>query len=190
MQRTPKAFGARGLAASIHHLHEISRSTCSDPLRHRPSLILFSSDRMHANLTPKNNVRLIAISVIVLALVIVFGSVPFPLYAIGAVFGAVGGFLQLRAIRQSHAGFLSADSALAVRRALASSASGKIYLILFWVGAVVFITISIILLRERFVFGWLAAYFCFVVVRDLIALPATYELERRASLPDQTRGAI
>jgi hypothetical protein len=79
---------------------------------------------------------------------------------------------------------------LAVRRALASSASGKIYLILFWMGAVVFVTISILLLRERFVFGWLAAYCCFVVVRDLIALPATYELQRRASSSDDSTGAI
>jgi polyferredoxin len=145
---------------------------------------------MHASLTPKNNIRLIAISVIVLALVVVFSSVPFVPYLIGAAFGAAGGFLQLSAIRQSYARFLSADNALAVRRALASSASGKIYLVLFWVGAVVFVAVSIMLLRERFFFGWLAAYCCFVVVRDLIALPATYELERRASSPDQSTRAI
>jgi hypothetical protein len=72
---------------------------------------------MHASLTPKNNIRLIAIFAILLALVAAFGSVPLSLYLIGAVCGLVGGFLQLRAIRQSHAAFLAADDALAVRRA-------------------------------------------------------------------------
>ena len=145
---------------------------------------------MHASLTPKNNIRLIAIFAIILALVAAFGSVPLPPYLIGAAFGAIGGFLQLGAIRQSRAAFLSADSALAVRRALASSASGKIYLVLFWFGAIVFVAVSVILLRERFFLGWLAAYCCFVIVRDLIALSATFELQRRASSSDNSTRAI
>ena len=145
---------------------------------------------MHASLTPKNNIRLIAIFAIIFALVVAFGSVPLLPYLIGAAFGAIGGFLQLGAIRQSHAAFLSADSALAVRRALASSASGKIYLVLFWLGAIVFVAVSVILLRERFFLGWLAAYCCFVIVRDLIALSATFELQRRASSSDNSARAI
>ncbi len=136
---------------------------------------------MHGSLTPKNNIRLVAIFVIILALVVAFGSVPLLPYVVGIAFGAIGGFLQFSALRQSHAAFLSADSALAVRRALASSALGQVYLALFWLGAIVFVAVSIILLRERFVFGWLAAYCCFVVVRDLIALPAIFELQRHAS---------
>jgi hypothetical protein len=145
---------------------------------------------MHASLTPKNNIRLIAIFAIILALVVAFGSVPLPLYVIGAFCGVVGGILQLRAIRQSHTAFLAADGALAVRRALASSTAGKIYLVLFWLAAAVFVTVAIMLLRERFVFGWLAAYCCFVVLRDLLALPATYELQRRASSSDGSTRAI
>jgi len=35
-----------------------------------------------------------------------------------------------------------------------------------------------ILLRERFVVGWLASYCSVVVVRDLLALRVTYELQR------------
>jgi hypothetical protein len=136
---------------------------------------------MHASLTPKNNIRLIAIFAVILALLIAFGSVPLPLYVIGAVCGAAGGFLQFRAIRQSRAAFLDADGALAVRRALVSSAWGKIYLVLFWLSAALFVTVSIILLRERFVFGWLAAYCCFIVVRDVITLRGTYELQRDAT---------
>jgi hypothetical protein len=145
---------------------------------------------MHASLTPKNNIRLVAIFVIILALVVAFGSVPLLPYAVGVAFGAIGGFLQFSAIRQSRAAFLGADSALAVRRALASSASGKIYLVLFWLGAIFFVALSVILLRERFVFGWLAAYCCFVVVRDLIALSATFELQRHASPRDDSTRAI
>jgi hypothetical protein len=145
---------------------------------------------MHASLRPKNNIRLIGIFAFILMLVVAFGSVPLPLYVIGAVCGVAGGFLQLRAIRQSRAAFLAADGAFAVRRALASSASGKIYLVLFWLAAVIFVTASIMLLRERFVFGWLAAYCCFVVVRDLLTLPATYELQRHASSSDDSTRTI
>ena len=133
---------------------------------------------MHASLTPKNNIRLIAIFVIILVLVMAFGAVPLSLYIIGAVCGVAGGLLQLRAVRQSRAAFLAADGAFAVRRAMASSAPGKIYLVLFWLSAVLFVTVSMILLRERFVVDWLAAYCSFVVVRDLLALRATYELQR------------
>jgi hypothetical protein len=145
---------------------------------------------MHASLTPKNNIRLVAIFAIILALVAALGSVPLSLYLIGAVCGVVGGFLQLHAIRQSHAAFLAANDAFAVRRALASSTAGKIYLVLFWLAAVIFVTVAFVLLRERFVLGWLAAYCCFVVVRDLLALPATYELQRRASSSDNSIRAI
>jgi drug/metabolite transporter superfamily protein YnfA len=139
---------------------------------------------MHASLTPKNNLRLIAVFGTLLGLIVAFDSVPLPLYLIAAVCGVAGGFLQLRAIRQSRSAFLAADGALAVRRALASSVSGKIYLVLFWLAAVIFVAASIMLFRERFMVGWLAAYSCFVVVRDLLALPATYELQRDASLSD------
>jgi hypothetical protein len=145
---------------------------------------------MHASLTPKNNILLIAFFAVILVLVVAFGSVPPSLYLIGGVCGVAGGFLQRRAIRQSSAAFLAADGVLAVRRALASSASGKIYLVLFWLAAVIFVTVSIILLRERFVLGWLAAYCCFVVVRDLLALPATYDLQRRASSSDDPTRTI
>jgi hypothetical protein len=145
---------------------------------------------MHASLTPKNNIRLIAIFAIILVLVVAFGSVPLPLYLIGAVCGVVGGFLQLRAIRQSRSAFLAADGALAVRRALASSTSGKIYLVVFWLAAAIFVTVAIILLHERFVFGWLAAYCCFVLARDLLALSATYELQRHASSSDDSTRTI
>ena len=145
---------------------------------------------MHASLTPKNNILLIAFFAVILVLVVAFGSVPPSLYLIGGVCGAVGGFLQRRAIRQSSAAFLAADGVFAVRRALASSASGKMYLVLFWLAAVIFVTVSIMLLHERFVLGWLAAYCCFVVVRDLLALPATYDLQRRASSSDDPTRTI
>jgi hypothetical protein len=145
---------------------------------------------MHASLTPKNNLRLITVFGIALVLFVAFGSVPLALYLIGAVCGVAAGFLQLRAIRQSRPAFLAADDAFAVRRALASSASGKIYLGLFWLAAVIFVSVSLMLLHERFVFGWLAAYCCFVVIRDLLALPATYELQRHASSTDGSTRAI
>jgi hypothetical protein len=145
---------------------------------------------MHATLTPKNNIRLIVTFAIVCGLVIAFGSVPLLPYIIGAAFGAMGGFLQLRAIRRSRSDFLSAGDAFAVRRALASSSAGKIYLVVFWLGAIVFVAVSVTLLRERFFLGWLAAYCCFVVVRDLIALPATFELQRRESSSGDSTRAI
>lgn len=145
---------------------------------------------MHASLTPKNNLRLIAVSASIVAAVAWFGSVPASLFGIGALLGAVAGLLQLRALRQSQAEFLRAANALAVRRALASSLFGKIYLVLFWVSAVIFVTLSIVLLQQRFAIGWLAAYCCFAVVRDSVALPATFELQKRASSNDEFTPAI
>ena len=46
------------------------------------------------------------------------------------------------------------------------------------------------LLRERFVFGWLTAYCCFVVVRDLITLRGTYDLQRHAASTGEFNAAI
>jgi hypothetical protein len=136
---------------------------------------------MHASLTPKNNIRLIAVFAVTLVLLIAFASVPPVLYAIGAIFGIAGGLLQLCAIRRARAAFVAAPDALAVRSALASSPCGKIYLVLFWLGAAAFFGISFYLLRERFFFGWAASYSSFVVLRDLLALRATYELQTYAS---------
>ena len=48
---------------------------------------MFSLDRMHASLTPKNNLRIVALFALILLLVAALASVPLTFYVIGAALG-------------------------------------------------------------------------------------------------------
>ena len=134
---------------------------------------------MHASLTPKANIRMIVFFVIALLVAVFFSPAPIWLFiALGVVLGAIGGFLQLRALRHSSSALIHADTALQVRRVLASSHWGKAYLVVFWLSGLLFAALAVFMFQQQFIFGWFAAFLTFGIVRDCITLIAVFDLQR------------
>jgi hypothetical protein len=142
---------------------------------------------MHATLTPRANLRLIGLWLVLT--VATAGFFPRPqlwiCFVVGAVIGTLLGGCQLQVLRISQRSLLSAKSALDVRRAMKESGWGRVYLVLFWLGSIGIIALAIFLFGSQMLVGWLAGYVSMAFVRELIALPGTFELERleKASFP-------
>jgi hypothetical protein len=137
---------------------------------------------MHATLTPKANIRMIVVFAGALAVLVFLSPGPLWFFIVcGAVLGAIGGLLQLQALRHSSPEFIHADTALQVRRVLASSHWGKAYLVVFWLSGLLFLALAIITWKQQFIFGWLAAFLTFGIFRDCTALVAVFELQKRVS---------
>lgn len=135
---------------------------------------------MHASLTPKANVRLIALWATIALLVAVFLAQAqlWLLFVIGSLLGIVAGLMQLRAINESSEELVAADSAMAVRRALKRSGWGKAYLVCFWLSSIGIVVVAIVVLKSEMFSGWLAGYSSYAFARELVALPGTFALAR------------
>ena len=132
---------------------------------------------MHTTLLPKTNLRLLAVWLAIsLCVGVIANPIPWLLFAIGGVLGAVAGLLQLRALRQSHRQLVVASTALEVRRAMAATQAGRAYLICFWFQAVVVTIASILLYRAQFMLAWAAGYSAFAAVREALTIRGTIEL--------------
>ena len=135
---------------------------------------------MHPTLTPKNNLRLLAIWAIACAATAVFFMRPtlWLFFTTGAMLGCLAGYLQLRALRKSGPQLIAAASAMDVRRALQTTSWGKTYLAVFWVGNVAIIVLALAMYHGGMIAGWIAGYCSFALVREIITLSGTYELRR------------
>ncbi len=142
---------------------------------------------MHSTLTPKNNLRLLAVWAIACAVAAVVFMRPMLwwFFATGAGLGGIAGFLQLRAMRQSGLQLIAVDSAMKVRHVLQTTRWGKAYFALFWLGNFGIVTLSILLYRERMIGGWIAGYCSFALVREIMTLSASYELQRIEDMIDR-----
>jgi hypothetical protein len=136
--------------------------------------------RMHTTLTPRTNFSMIAIMLVAAAAVPYFFPRPFlwAEFALGAAIGIVAGICQLRALRDTAAMLLAADGALAVRRALKTSRSGRAYLAVFWIGNIAIVALALYLFGSDMVAGCIAGYVMMALVRDVITLPGTFSLAR------------
>jgi len=108
------------------------------------------------------------------AAVALFAAKPLPILpaALGAAAGVIIGKLQVASMGSSPSLFAAARSALEVRRAFWSTASGKWSIILLWVTAAVLLGVSFAYggnpLR-----GYLAGYFLMMLCRESMTLRAT-----------------
>ena len=135
---------------------------------------------MHASLTPKNNLRLLAIWAVACIIIGVYFTRPmlWVFFGTGALLGGGAGFLQLQALRKSGPQLIAAASAMDVRRALQATNWGKMYLVAFWVGNLAIIVLAFEVYHDGMVAGWIAGYCSLALVREIITLPGTYELQR------------
>jgi len=141
---------------------------------------------MHASLTPRSNICLIALWAVVCALAAIFDWRPFlwVFYVAGVLLGGVAGNLQLQALRESRESLIIAKSAMSVRRALQKSPSGKMYLAVFWIGSIVIVVLAFLICHDGVLTAWAAGYCSFALVRELITLPGTYALQRLETAKD------
>ena len=101
------------------------------------------------------------------------------------VAGAFAGLLQNNALRYSVSQFQSATSALQVRAALVSSASGKGSVALLWLNGVALVLLLIYGGQYATIQTIVGAYAAFSLVREAAAFPALFVL-RGTQLHDQT----
>src|SRR4051812_36668073 len=98
---------------------------------------------MHTSLQPKTNIKLLIIWS-ALAVVVAYATSPPPLifFGLGAVLGACSGFIQLRLLRELSTPLLATQTAMDVRRVLSSSATGRLYLFVFWASNALLLALS------------------------------------------------
>ena len=96
---------------------------------------------------------------------------------VAVLFGVEVGLLQTRALRHDPAPFLSANTALDVREALASTPAGKLAIRLQW-SALLMIALAWLASGFRPLLAPLMGYAAFMCSRDLMSLPGLFELER------------
>ena len=116
----------------------------------------------------------------VVAIVVAFIASPTPwlFLAVGVALGVCAGIIQLRALRESSASLLTAQTAMDVRRVLSSSRFGRLYLYALWSSLAVLFALAFYLLRGRAFVGLLAGYSTFAFTRELLTLRGTFELHR------------
>lgn len=133
---------------------------------------------MHTSLSPKTNIRLIILWAIILIAVLLFASpTPWFFLVLGAGLGAGAGVLQLLAIRQASAPLLETVTMMDVRRALRSSRWGRLYLYAFWLSMILLFVLGFFLLHSRAAVGLIAGYSAFALIRELLTLRGTFELQ-------------
>jgi hypothetical protein len=142
-----------------------------------------SSPKTHTTLSPRTNLLFIAVWAIAVAsaFVVIQPRLPFVLAMVGGLCGALAGIMQHLSIRHDPHGFLAASSLMGVRRALTNNAWGRSYIDWLYFSKFALVLISFLLIRRpllQVLFGYLAAYFSLMFVRDIITLRDTFALYR------------
>jgi hypothetical protein len=139
--------------------------------------------KTHSSLSPNTNILLIVAEAAFLGffLFIIEPHVPLIIAAFGAVLGVAAGVMQHLSIREASSSFLGTSTLMDVRRALKATTWGSrsIYWIYFTKIALAALSLGVIhngLLNM--LFGYLAGYISFMLVRELITLRDTYFLSR------------
>lgn len=133
---------------------------------------------MHATLKPKTNVILLILwGALAVLLAASLSPVPWFLFGLSALLGGTAGLVQARSLRSAEAELVAANSLMGVRNALSSSPWGKRYIILFWCSQAILLVLSVWKFSEGTPLLFPALYFGFAFVRELVSLPATFELK-------------
>ena len=105
---------------------------------------------------------------------------PFPSveFIIGLLLGLAAGHLQDRAISARPSEFLSAQSALGVRRAMLAVPSGRTSILLKWVNTAGLLVWATAFAPDMFAGAWLSGVAAFGLAREFAALPAVMRLAR------------
>ena len=136
---------------------------------------------MHASLSPRAGATLLAawtVGAVVVSMIA--PAVPSLLLALGAVLGAALGMMQRRALRESRAALIASQSAMDVRRALATSGMGRAYLYALWSSVLLVLAAAYVLPNGGKHFGALAGYCALAALRELTTLRETFVLQALA----------
>jgi hypothetical protein len=136
---------------------------------------------VHASLLPRTNVILLSAWIAGAVVVSLHASVvPLATLALGAVLGAALGLLQRRALRESRVALIASQSAMDVRRALASTGSGRTYLYALWGSVLLVLVAAYALPTGGSHFGAVAGYCALAGMRELITLRESFVLQALA----------
>lgn len=136
---------------------------------------------MNTTLKPRTNAILLVVwGVLAVLSVASLSPVPWFLVGLSALLGSAAGFVQARSLRSAGIALVAASSLLGVREALSSSPWGRRYLILFWCSQALLLVLSVWRFSEGTLLLFPALYFGFAFVRELVSLPATFELKRES----------
>lgn len=133
--------------------------------------------KTHSTLQPKTNIVLI----LAWAALAIFSSTrlnQFPVAFISAcaVFGVLGGVMQVKSLNEGRENFLNAQSMLEVRAQLKKTKWGKRYLYFLWSVSIVILLCAIF--TGNPLWAWLSGYFTMMCVRDVVTLKSTFELAK------------
>jgi hypothetical protein len=138
---------------------------------------------VHWTLDPKKCLA-VAILWLVIAAVLAWLATPFPLFQIvvGVLAGVLVGALQRRSLDEAPELYRDAVTSVQVRRAAASTRSGRRALGLQWVAAFALLGVSLLALRGTSgprhspAYGLLCGYFVLMAMRDLVVVPGLLKL--------------
>ena len=137
----------------------------------------------HSSLSPRTNVLLIICWALV-ASVLLFAvpdSARIVLAAAGMIAGAIGGALQHRSFREAAPSFVAASSLMDIRRAMTATKPGRLYIKFLYLSKAVLIVLALTTcgpISINTVFGYLAAYFVHMFVRECVTLRDTFVLAK------------
>lgn len=125
---------------------------------------------MHSALKLQTNL-IIIIACALVAVAVSFLTHPFPAIPLiaGVIFGFAAGRMQSQSIAAACEAFKSAETAMAVRRALTSTPSGRRAVQMQWILFPILVGTT---LWNHNPFGLIAGFAIFLCVRDLVALKA------------------
>jgi hypothetical protein len=136
-------------------------------------------DRMHTSLAIRTNAVLLALyAAALIACIWSAGAHGLAFLAPFSICGAVAGWLQSRVLRAMPQRFISASSALEIRRALWSAREGKLAIVLSWAAGAGCLAL---LLGEPSGIGFpmgLASYVSFGFARELVTFRSVRDLAR------------
>jgi hypothetical protein len=137
---------------------------------------------MHSTLKLQTNLIIIIACALVAVLIAVL-SHPFPTIPLtaGVIFGFAAGRMQSQSIAAACEAFKSAETAMAVRHALASTPSGKRAIQMQWILFPILVGAA---LWNQNPFGLIAGFAIFMCVRDLVALKAVIGLTQTTNLTE------
>ncbi|HTE41759.1 MAG TPA: hypothetical protein VK629_13080 [Steroidobacteraceae bacterium] len=134
---------------------------------------------MHKSLTPRFNITLIVVWLLVLAVALVMAwQQSISLVCFTLSLGVIAGLLQARALSVTPDRFRSAATTTDVRRALVSTFPGKLSIFLLWATGAVALVWAIVANPSNPIFIWLAGYASFSVARESCALPGVLRLSQ------------
>jgi hypothetical protein len=119
-----------------------SRTPCCNGGNFAPAM---ADARLHASLRVGTNLVLAGLWLVgLVGLVVVQREVPWTLISLGLASGVIQGVLQGRAIRDETARFRAARTALEVREALRSTASGRAQIKILWASLAIYLVVALV----------------------------------------------